>query len=496
VKRARATFARVPVAARWCFGIALLNAVIWGLIVPPFQVPDETGHFAYTQYLAETGKPPPQRGGSSFSPQENVALRDLNFYATIGDPSARSIVTRAQNRRLQADLAQPLSPLSDGATTSTTNQPPLYYALGAVPYWLSPSHQILTRLAVMRLLSALLAAATVLAIFLFLRELLPSMPWAWTVGAMLVAFQPQVNFIAAGVQGDNLLFLASTLTFLALTRAYRRGLTTGRAVAIGAVVAVGLLSKLTFISLVPGIALAVALLGWRERRSGWQRAIGLVALAGAIAVVPFLLYGLLNLTVWHRGSFLAGGTAGATFTTLPGGGGVVTLRETLDYIWQQYLPRLPFMHRNFFPGGNTLINVWLNGLVGRFGWLDYGFSGWVYTLAEWLMVPFLILAAFALARAREAVKRVLPLFVCFGVMTLGLLVAIGYAGVRYQLSTGFPFAQARYLFPLLALYALFGVVVARGAGRRWAPVLGAALVLLAMAHGLFAETVTISRYYG
>src|SRR5258708_14775591 len=105
------------------------------------------------------------------------------------------------------------------------------------------------------------------------------------------------------------------------------------------------------------------------------------------------------------------------------------------------------MDRNFFPGGNTLINVWLNGLVGRFGWLDYGFPGWVYTVAEWLLVPFLILAAFALAQSREAVRRVLPLFVCFGVMTLGLLVAIGYAGVRYQLSTGFQFAQARYLFP-------------------------------------------------
>jgi 4-amino-4-deoxy-L-arabinose transferase-like glycosyltransferase len=486
----------VPVAARWCFGIALLNAVIWGLIVPPFQVPDETGHFAYAQYLAETGKPPPQRGGSAFSPQENTALTDLNFYGTIGDPNERGLVTRSQNRVLQADLARRLSPLSDGATTSTTNQPPLYYALAAVPYWLSPSHGILTRLAIMRLLSALLAAGTVLAVFLFLRELLPNLPWAWTVGALLVAFQPQVSFIAAGVQGDNLLFFASTLTFLMLTRAYRRGLTTKRAVAIGAVVAIGLLSKLTFIALVPGIALAVALLGWRERGTGWRRATGLVALAAAIAIVPFVLYGLLNITVWHRGSFLAGGTAGATFTTLPNGGGAVTLRQTLDYIWQQYLPRLPFMHRNYFPGGAPLIHVWLDGLVGRFGWLDYGFPGWVYTLAEWLMVPFLILAAFALARAREAVRRVLPLFACFGVMTLGLLAAIGYAGVRYQLSTGFPFAQARYLFPLIALYALFGVVVARGVGRRWAPVLGAALVLLAMAHGLFAETITISRYYG
>ena len=81
-------------------------------------------------------------------------------------------------------------------------------------------------------------------------------------------------------------------------------------------------------------------------------------------------------------------------------------------------------------------------------------------------------------------------------MTLGVLAEIGYAGIRYRASTGFGFEQARYLFPMLALYGLFVVLVARGAGRRWAPVLGAALVLLAMAHSLFAETLTISRYYG
>jgi hypothetical protein len=64
------------------------------------------------------------------------------------------------------------------------------------------------------------------------------------------------------------------------------------------------------------------------------------------------------------------------------------------------------------------------------------------------------------------------------------------------MSTGYPFEQARYLFPLLPLYALFVVLAARGAGRRWAPLLGAGLVLLAMLHGLFGETLTISRYYG
>jgi len=494
VRRLRTAIAGLPAAARACFLLALVNAVVWGAIVPPFQVPDETSHFAYAQYLAETGKPPPQGPGAAYSPQESYALQDLLFSQTIGDPNMRGVLTTAQNRVLQRDLSRGLSPLSEGGASPATNQPPLYYALAAVPYWISPSHQILTRLAIMRLLSALLAAGTVLAVFLFLRELLPGSPWAWTVGALMVAFQPMVDFIAAGVQGDNLLYLASAVTFLALARAYRRGLTRARAAGIGAACAVGLLTKLTFLALTPGIALAVLILGRRELATGRRRAVGLVALAAVVALVPFGVYGLLNLTAWHRGSFLAGGTVGATASTLPGGG-VVTLHETLDYIWEQYLPRLPFMHRRFF-AGTPLINIWLNGLVGRFGWLDYSFPGWVYTLAKVLLIPFLALALSGLLRARGAIRRLLPLLLSFGVMTLGLLVAIGYAGVRYQLSTGYPFAQARYLFPLLALYGLLGALVARGAGRRWAPVLGAGLVLLAMAHGLFAETLTISRYYG
>ena len=160
--------------------------------------------------------------------------------------------------------------------TTATNQPPLYYALEAVPYWISPSNDLLTRLVFMRLLSALMAAGTVLAVFLFLRELLPHTPWAWTVGALMVAFQPMFDFIGAGVNGDNLLYLASALTIYAIARAYRRGLTTARSAAIGAALAVGMLAKLTFLALVPGAGLALLLLAWRARASGHARALRLL----------------------------------------------------------------------------------------------------------------------------------------------------------------------------------------------------------------------------
>jgi 4-amino-4-deoxy-L-arabinose transferase-like glycosyltransferase len=495
MSRGRVWLRRVPRAGWICFLIALLNAVIWGLIVPPFMVPDENSHFAYAQYLAETGKPPPQGGGAPYSPQEQTAFNALFFYQTIGDPRIRGILTTAENHDLRAALAKDPSPVGGGGASSATNQPPLYYALAAVPYWLSPSRDILARLAFMRLLSALLCAFTVLAVFMFLRELLPSTPWAWTVGALVVAFQPMVGFIAAGVQGDNLLYLVSALTFLFLLRAYRRGLTMRRAVAIGALTAAGVLTKLTFIALLPGIAIALLLLGWRALPAGRLRAAKLVSIAAAVAIVPIALYGLLNVTAWHRGSFLAGGVSGAVAGKVAGTT-TVTLRDSLEYIWELYLPRLPFMHQNFFPGGHPLLHTWLNGSVGRFGWLDYSFPGWVYEIARYLLVVLVALAVAGLYRLRTRIRAMVPIFACFAVMALGLLGAIGYAGIRYQLSTGSQFAQARYLFPLLVFYALFVVLAARGAGPRWAPVLGAALLMLAMAHGLFGETLTISRYYG
>jgi 4-amino-4-deoxy-L-arabinose transferase-like glycosyltransferase len=491
----RCGWRRIPRAGRICFMVAFVNLAIWSVVVPPFQVPDETAHFAYAQYLAESGQPPPQGPGAQYSAQEQVALDNLNFIYVIGHPAARGVLTPAENRQVRGVLALHPSPLGDGAATPSTNQPPLYYALEAIPYWLSPSHDLFARLALMRLLSALLGALTVLCVYLFLRELLPATPWVWTTGALAVAFQPMFAFISAGVQGDNLLFFASAATFLALLRAWRRGLTVSRGAAIGAATAVGVLGKLTFSALVPGIALALALLTWRALPQGRRQALRAAAVAVVIVVAPAALYALLNAAVWHRGGPTAGGFAAVGSSASPSG--PVTMHQSLDYIWQLYLPRLWFMHHLYFPGGYPLWTIWLNGSIGAFGWLDYGFPVWVYADGRWVLyalAAFFAVGALRLGWAR--VRSVLPLFFAFAVSAVGLLSAIGWDGLRYRLQTGYQFEQARYLFPLLCFYGVFIALVVRAVPRRWQPVAGALLVVLAMAHGLFAETLTISRYYG
>ena len=498
------TWRRIPRAGRACALIAFVNVAIWTVLIPPFMVPDEITHFAYAQYIAETGNAPPQTPGAlQFSPQEYAALTFSGFYTTYGhqgDQLNRGIYTEPEERILRHALSVEKGTLGPGGATSASNQPPLYYALEAIPYWLSPSNDIFTRLEFMRLLSALMAAATVLAIFMFLRELAPGTPWTWTVGALMVAFQPTFAFIGAGVNGDILLYLASAATFFLLARAWRRGLTQRRAAAIGAMLAVGMLAKLTFLALMPGAAIALLAMTWRARELPSRAALRALATAVVVAAIPVAIYALLNVTAWHRGSPLAGGLASVTSGSGPVGAGT-GWHAYADYAWELFLPRLPFMNHTYFSAntaisGYPLWTLWLNGSIGHFGWLDYVFPGWVYADMRWVVYVLAGLAAIGAWRLRHSIRALFGLFASFGAMAVGLLAVIGYLSAQAALTGQEPFPQARYLFPLLALYALGIVLATRALPRRWAPVLGALLVALAFAHNLFAETLTISRYYG
>jgi hypothetical protein len=486
------TLARVLVAGRaWrvralagtIAAVAVLNAAAWSLITPAIEVPDEQTHFAYAQLIGERGRLPGPRREETLSPELRTVLADLSFGSEM--PTRWSL---SQQRRLERDLHAGLPRSVGDQVGPAAFEPPFYYALEAIPYRLASGATLLDRLALMRLLSALMAGATALFAFLFVRECLPGRPWTWTVGALGVALTPTLGFVSGGVNPDALLFPLSAALLYALAAAFRHGLTTRRAVAIGALLALGIVTKINFYGLVPGALLGVALAA-RASSDGWNRDVArLVAIVVGAALGPYLLLTALDALVWER-TFVLARTHG---DGIPQHG---SLTSQLSYLWQVFLPRLPGQHVGI-PEFSPLYELWIKGFVGKFAWLKVHYAGWAYRLATVLLGAVCLLALRALVRDRAALRARLPELTSYAAMAAGLLLLIGLVALRGWAPGIEGAVQGRYLLPLLALFGAVLGLAARGAGARWGRAVGVSLVLACVAWSLFGQLATIAYFYG
>jgi 4-amino-4-deoxy-L-arabinose transferase-like glycosyltransferase len=492
---ARAPRGRVPAAAWACALVALINTAAWSFVMPPFQVTDEADHFAYVQQLAQNGKPP-SSGRPIYSAAEKVALTDLHQPEVRLRPEYHTIFALAEQRELEAALVQqthtPQAPTN--AAGLATGEPPLYYALQAIPYSLVGG-TVLERLVFMRLLSALMAGVTALFAFLFVREAVGGVAWAWTVGGLAVALAPLLGFASSGVDPDALLFAVSAALFYCLARAFRRGFTGRIALAIGGLAGVDFVTKLNFIGLLPGVLLGLLVLTLRTSRSSPRtsrsslrdgaRSLALGLIAAAIPVLALItansLFGLPAL----------GPTLGNGTSTVEANG---TLIGEIVYIWQLYLPRLPGMARDFVAVFAPR-QIWFDGYVGLYGWLDTTFPTWVYTAA---LVPATLLAMLCLRTliaTRATLRRRASELCVYATIAAGLLLLLGVTSYREFPGYGASFGEARYLLPLIPLLGAAIALGARGAGRRYGPAIGALIVVLAFAHDIFSQLQVIARYY-
>ena len=476
----RRRWRRIPLACVACGAIAWAHGAVWALVTPTFQVPDEQTHFGYTQLLAEKGQLPDASKPVMVTP-EQVILNNGTPFSIEGWPTWSPGASRQLHRQLRT-----LKPTgANNEAIQAANNPPLYYALEAIPYRAARSLDALDRLFVMRLFSALFAAFTVALTFLFLRELMPGTPWAWTVGALAVAFQPMFAFMAGGVNNDNLSYTWGAALLYLLARAFRRGLRPSLGAAIGVVAIAGVATKPSFVGLFPGAAVGVALAAWRAASEHRRRALRGALTAGGVVAVPAAAWLLVNQLVFGRN--LTALTSGLFESN-----GKATVTGALAYLWQFFLPKLWFMSDRF--GSNPFWEVYVQGLVGRFGWFLEGFPRWVNWLAVLVYVALLVLAGVAVIRG-GILRRRWPELATYAAAAVGLVVVVGVAGYSYKVRTNIAFEQVRYLFPLIALYGALVAAAARGAGARWGRAVGAFLVVLAMGHSLFAILLNIAHYY-
>jgi hypothetical protein len=486
----RATLSRVPRAAWICGLIALLNATAWSIITPPFQGKDEIDNYSYVEYLSAAGKLPEKAhlsGEEPYSQKLTLVMEGLHYFQVRFTPFEHSLTTSAEQRTLNEDVTKAPSLEGFGEAGRVASETPGYYALAAIPYSFGGSN-ILTKLQLMRLLSALMAAITAMLMFYFLRELLPGAPWAATIGAVCVALQPLFVSSSAIVSPDAMLITACTAVFLCMALAFRREFSTRLAIAMGVVIAAGFTSKVNFIGVALGVYLGLAILAVRGFKAHRWRGLRSPVIAGAIGIVPSTLFLLHNALTSNPAT---GGTVQTSGQLALG-----TVLKELSYSWQLFLPRLPGM-TPYFKGVLPLREIWFDRSVGFYGWMDTTFPTWVDNVALVLAVGVALLCARELFVRRDALRARLPELAVYGALVIGVLFMLGFSSYRcdlieHECSLGEP----RYLLPLLPVFGAAIVLAIRGAGRRWAPVVGAAMVVLFLGHDLLSQLQTIARYYG
>jgi len=478
---------RLPRAAWVCMLAGCISAACWSFVTPAFQVPDEPDHFAYAQQLAETGALPTS-DEPRYSQEEETALAVLHQRQIRQRPQSRSISSRTEQQRLQRALAAPLGRTNAGHAGVAASEPPLYYALETIPYYLGSGGTLLDRLQLMRLASALLAGLTALFTFLFVREALPGAPWAWTVGGLAIAFVPLLGFMSGAVNPDAMLYTVSAALFYCLARAFRRGFTLASACAIGAVLAIGLLTKVNFVGLLAGALLGLVLLARRAARAEGRVAYRWLALALAIGAAPTLLYALLDALSGHA---TLGLFSGAVDRARHHG----SILGEISYVWQFYLPRLPGMP-NDFPGFFTTRQIWFDGYVGLYGWYDTVFPPWVYSAALLPAALIALLCIRALVAARAALRERAGELLVYAAIAAGVMALVASDSYLQFPGEAAAYGATRYLLPMLPLLGAVVALAARGAGRRWGPPVGALIVVLFYAHDVVSQMQAIARYYG
>jgi Predicted membrane protein (DUF2142) len=481
--------------------LAALNFACWALITPPFQAPDEPDHFAYTQSIVERGQAPsrnPDAPLRRWSSAETLALEAVDFLTDHRAADSRPPWLSVQERSYTAQAAR-LDPLANdgGGNETAATHGPIYYAALAPAYALAGSSPF-SQLTLMRLASALIAALTVLFTFLLARELAPARVWLAVLAALLVAYQPMYGFISGSVNNDVGVNAAAAALELLLIRMLRRGITVPLGALTGALLLALPSIKGTGLSLYPVAALTFLAVLWRRHSKADLRGWG--ALAGSAIVVGELaarLLGGVRPVSTDVGTSAIGANASTSAISSNAGavsGALHHIPDFLSYLWQVFLPRLPFMTRHFPASVYPAFEIFVERGWATFGWYTVSFVHWVYVVILIAMLAVVPLSALAARREWSWVHRhrleLLVLIATPVAVIVGFEAAYYTGGVRHVIGE-----VGRYAFPAIGPLVVLVVGALHAFGRRRMLAVGVGLLVAMIALSYASQLLTLSSFF-
>lgn len=470
-------------------GLLVAVAVIgmtWALLVPPWQSPDEVWHFAYAESLAERFALPNAPGRPSFSSAESLAVNAdhasaVPFYSAQVRPDWNA----GDFRLYLAEAAAHPSGSDGGGFNTETANPPLLYLYDDLAYWVSGGNAF-DRLYAMRMWNVSLLLATVIGAWLLAGEVFRRRRLAQVVCAAVVGLIPMQTFILTSVNPDALLVPLWTLALWLGARVITRRARMRDVAGLFALTAAAILTKATGYALVPSVVVAVGA-GLLRRPADERR--GLVKhalLASPVLLVP--VFGWVGLSealgrpVVNQISSAAGRRP-ASFR----------VPQFMSYVWQFYLPRLPFMPRFSSTSGLSGWEIWLKGAWGRFGYLDVQLPSVIYALVAAVTGLVGVATVGLLARVRDRGRLLLLAY--FAVALLSLLLLLHISDYRSIIAGDGQLAQGRYLLPFTGLFGLAAAFITGRLPARWRPAMAGAMIAGLLLLQVVALTTVAKAYF-
>jgi hypothetical protein len=266
--------------------LALLRGLVYAAVIPPWQAPDEHGHFEYAWLVSQHG---PGVGPEAISPQLQRAvlasMAEFDFWRFTHQPTPAE---------LPDGFLDPQQALLSKSRPQVGDERPIYYWLVGGLLRALGTPDVLTSLYIGRFVSVALFAAAVGLTAYGARALFPGSIFMEVLPPAFVLSLPMLGQMGSAFHSDALGVLTGTLFFVTLIPVFRDGLTWRRGVAVIGALGLALLSKKTTLFLLPTGVVAVFLYAWVRgvhvgRRAAWVFGSGLiflVLLIVALAVVP------------------------------------------------------------------------------------------------------------------------------------------------------------------------------------------------------------------
>jgi len=491
VHRIRTRLRSVPKALWLLLLVGALQSIAWDIALPAFQGPDESAHYDYIQYLAETGSLPSATSGRSPNSSEtSSALNDLNLSSLIGNFDSRPAWSSADLsywHQAEQNLARGARSDGDGPNPIAKN-PPLYYAAMSIPYRLVVWLPLLKRLFFLRLFNSLCFLATIGLTWMIAGDLFGRVRWKQTLTAGVVALEPQLAFMSAVINADSLLVTLTTALLLVALRLVRRGPTLGRVLAASSLSAAAVLTHGRGLVTLPVLCIALFVAWIRHRpavRDTVVRAGAAAATLGA-AVVTYVLF------VRSSGS---GSLYGGQVTLL--NSGTFNLRQFLSSIFQFYFGRFRSLQPPLGPPYGYR-QVFIETFYGTFGSLEVAFRQRVYDVLQVGSALGLVGFYTACVVRRRLLIRAWPCVVVLLSLLVCQLFFLHYVSYRALLGNGGtdPLIVGRYLLPMVSLFGLAITFTVASLPRRTGPMLGAVVLSIGLILALGGIGITAARFYG